>query len=208
MVENKVGYDVLMKVPPRDLARRLLDAGEEILTGDPAPRLEDVAQMVGASRASLYYYFAGRDDLLTFLLTAHAREGADLARERADDADPPPARLRAMIEAMGEYLGTHPGVCAGLLAATGGGRRMAELLAVNDTLVAAPLRAVVGEGVASGLLAGDPADPTGVADAVNTVMGGLLFGVLGRASSGGDPADARFQRHLVDQIMRGLPPPP
>jgi TetR/AcrR family transcriptional regulator len=197
-----------MKVPPPDLARRLLDAGEEILTGDPAPRLEDIAQMVGASRASLYYYFAGRDDLLAFLLTAHARAGADLARARAADADLPPARLRAMIEAMAEYLGAHPGVCAGLLAATGGGRRMAEVLAVNDTLVAAPLRAVVDEGVASGLLeAGDPTDPTGVADTVNTMMGGLLFGVLGRTSSGGDPADARFQRHLVDQIMRGPAPP-
>jgi len=96
-----------MKVPPPDLARRLLDASEGILTGDPAPRLEDVARMVGASRASLYYYFAGRDDLLAFLLTAHAREGADRAQARADDAEPPPARLRTMIETLAEYLGAH-----------------------------------------------------------------------------------------------------
>jgi len=197
-----------MKVPPPDLARRLLDASEGILTGDPAPRLEDVARMVGASRASLYYYFAGRDDLLAFLLTAHAREGADRAQARADDAEPPPARLRTMIETLAEYLGAHPGVCAGLLAATGSGRRMAEVLAVNDTWVAAPLRAVVAEGVAGDLfVAGDPADPAGVADSVNAALGGLLLGVLGRASSGADPADASFQRHLVDQIMRGLAPP-
>src|SRR4051812_11163853 len=198
-----------MKVPPPDLARRLLDESEGILTGDPAPRLEDVARTVGASRASLYYYFAGRDDLLAFLLTAHAREGSDLARARADATESPLARLRTMIEALAEYLGGHPGVCAGLLAATGSGRRMAEVLAVNDTWVAAPLRAVVAEGVARGLIAaGDPADPAGVTDTVNAALGGLLLGVLGRASAGGDPADAGFQRHLVDQIMRGLAPPP
>jgi AcrR family transcriptional regulator len=28
---------------------------------------------VGASRATLYYYFAGRDDLLAFLLTEQTR---------------------------------------------------------------------------------------------------------------------------------------
>ena len=43
-----------MKTPPPDLAERLLDVSEQILRSDPAPRLEDVARMVGASRAALY----------------------------------------------------------------------------------------------------------------------------------------------------------
>lgn len=205
MVENKFGIVVGMKSPPPDLARKLLDAGEEILTADPAPRLEDIARSIGTSRASLYYYFAGRDDLLAFLLTAHAREGADLARARAVDSVSPPDRLRSMIEAMAEYLGTYPGVCRGLLAATGGGASMAEVLAVNDALIAAPLRTVVTSGVAEGLLVvGDPADPMAVADTVNAVLGGLLFGILGRVFSGGDPTDIQFRRNLVEQILRGV----
>jgi TetR/AcrR family transcriptional regulator len=145
---------------------------------------------------------------LAYLLTAHAREGAELAQASVVASDPPAVRLRAMIEALADYLGGHPGVCSGLLAATGGGRGMSEVLAVNDTWVAAPLRAVVAEGVGDGLfVAGDPADPAGVADTVNAMLGGLLFGVLGRASSGGDPTDPTFRRHLVDQIERGLAPP-
>src|SRR6516165_7906425 len=169
-----------MKVPPPDLARRLVEAGEEILAGDPPPRLEDVAVTVGTSRASLYYYFSGRDDLLTFLLTSHAREGADRALARAKASDPPQTRLRAMLEALVEYLGAHPGVCTGMLAAAGGGTKMAEVLAVNDTWIAAPLRAVVAEGVASGaLMVGDLDEPSSIADAVNATLGGLLFGVLG-----------------------------
>lgn len=199
-----------MKVPPPDLARRLLEVGEEILTGDPPPRLEDVARLVGASRASLYYYFAGRDDLIAFLLVAHAREGATQAIARTDDADPPPARLRAMLEGLAGYLGTRPGICAGLLAAAGSGARMAEVLAVNDTWVAAPLRDVVAQAAAHRqILPGDPddlADRAAVADTVNAILGALLFGVLGRASSGGDPADPQFQRRLIDQIIRGLAP--
>ena len=197
-----------MKVPPPDLARRLLEASEGILTDDPAPRLEDVARTVGASRASMYYYFAGRDDLLAYVLTAHAREGAEHAQRSAAGADSAPTRLRAMLDALADYLGGHPGVCSGLLAATGGGRRMSEVLAVNDTWVAAPLRAVVAEGVADGqFVVGDPNDPSTVTDTVNAMLGGLLFGVLGRASSGGDPTDPTFRRHLVDQIERGLTTP-
>jgi AcrR family transcriptional regulator len=185
-----------------------VEASAEILAGDPAPRLEDVALTVGASRASLYYYFAGRDDLLTFLLTSHAREGADRALARADESDPPPLRLRAMLAALVEYLGAHPGVCTGMLAAAGGGTKMAEVLAVNDSWIAAPLRAVVAEGVESGALAvGTSGDPSAVADAVNAILGGLLFGVLGRASSGGEPADDEFQQRLVDQVVRGLTAP-
>ncbi|GAB3058372.1 hypothetical protein GCM10027053_20280 [Intrasporangium mesophilum] len=113
-----------------------------------------------------------------------------------------------MLGALVEYLGANPGVCAGMLAAAGGGTKMAEVLAVNDTWIAAPLRAVVAEGMESGALAvGDSGDPSAVADAVNAILGGLLFGVLGRASSGGDPTEGRFQQRLVDQVVRGLTTP-
>jgi len=113
-----------MKTPPADLAERLLDASEQVLYGDPPPRLEDVAQLVGASRATLYYYFSGRDDLLTFLLTAHARRGAETVRIAIGPDDPPDLRLRAMMAAMVKYLGHHPGMCAGLLTALGATGRM------------------------------------------------------------------------------------
>src|SRR5258708_3433766 len=107
-----------VKTPPADLAQRLLDVSEQVLDPGPALRLEDVARLVGASRATLYYSFSGRDDLLSFLLAEHARRGAEAVRAAVrGGGDGPEARLRAMVTALAGYLGGHPGTCAGLLGA-------------------------------------------------------------------------------------------
>lgn len=188
-----------MKTPPPDLARRLLDLSEQVLRSDPPSRLEDVARLVGASRATLYYYFSGRDDLLGFLLTAHAREGAEAVRAATDPADPPERRLWATVAALVDYLGHHPGTCAGLLGALGGSGGMSEVLQANDAWIAGPLRELLAEGVRSGAFAvGD------IADAANAVLGGLLLGVLGRSMTGSDPTDPDFQQQLTEQTVRGI----
>jgi TetR/AcrR family transcriptional regulator len=188
-----------MKTPPADLAERLLDASEQVLFGDPPPRLEDVARMVGASRATLYYYFSGRDDLLTFLLTAHARRGAEIVRNAVGPEDPHDLRLRTMVASMIEYLGHHPGMCAGLLAALGSTGRMSEVLQTNDTWIAAPLRELLAAGRKTGAFAIDD-----VADAANALLGAVLLGVLGRSMTGADTTDAAFQRRLTEQALRGV----
>ena len=188
-----------MKKPPADLATRLLDASEHVLHSDPPPRLEDVARLVGASRATMYYYFSGRDDLLAFLLTAHAEHGAQAVRDAVDPADPLPQRLRAMLRAMAGYLGHRPGICAGMLGALGAGVRMSQVLAANDTWIAGPLRALLTEGRGNGALAVDD-----VTDTANTIIGGLLLAVLGRSITGADTADPAFHQAITEQIVGGL----
>ncbi len=188
-----------MKTPPADLAKRLLDVSERVLHGDPPPRLEDVAALVGASRATMYYYFAGRDDLLTFLLTAHAQGGASAVREALDPiaGDPPEQRLRAMVAALARYLAERPGICAGLLGALGATGRMNEVLQANDLWIAGPLRQLLTECRTAGKVTAHNVD-----DAANAIMGALLLTVLGR---GPGRADARrFPDHLTDQILHGI----
>jgi AcrR family transcriptional regulator len=188
-----------VKTPPTDLAERLLEASEQVLFGDPPPRLEDVARLVGASRATLYYYFSGRDDLLAFLLTAHAKRGAETVRSAISPDDPPDLRLRAMVAAMVEYLGHHPGVCAGLLTALGATGRMSEVLQTNDTLIAAPLRELLTAGRQSGAFAID-----NVSDAANALLGAILLAVLGRSTSDADATDPAFQQQLTEQAVQGV----
>ncbi|MFC4111941.1 TetR/AcrR family transcriptional regulator [Nonomuraea zeae] len=186
-----------MKTPPPDLAGRLLEVGEQVLRTDPPPRLEDVALLVGASRATLYYYFSGRDDLLAFLLTAHVMRGAEAIRGAAEQGGGPEARLRAAVAAMIGYLGRHPGICAGLLSALGASGRMEEVLRANDTWIAGPVRELLDEGSRAGVFT------TGeVSDAANAILGAVLLGVLGRSSSAA--ADDAFCRCLTDQVVRGV----
>ncbi|MGP3959151.1 TetR/AcrR family transcriptional regulator [Nonomuraea sp. 3N208] len=188
-----------MKTPPPDLALRLLKVSEHILRTDPPPRLEDVAQLVDASRATLYYYFSGREDLLAFLLTAHAKHGAQAVRAAMKAGDPPEQRLRAMVGALAEYLGHHPGTCAGLLSALGASGRMSEALAANDTWIAGPLRDLLAEGRTSGAFTVDD-----TADAANALLGGILLAVLGRSTAETDPTDPAFRDQLAEQMIRGV----
>jgi TetR/AcrR family transcriptional regulator len=188
-----------VKNPPEDLAQRLLDVSEHVLRTDPPPRLQDIAPLVGASRATLYYYFSGREDLLAFLLTAHARQGAKAVQASMRADEPPESRLRAMVAALAEYLGNHPGTCAGLLGALGGNGRMSEILAANDTWIATPLRELLAEGRKAGIFAADD-----IGDAANAMLGALLLAVLGRSMAGADATDPSFQNHLTEQTIRGI----
>jgi TetR/AcrR family transcriptional regulator len=191
-----------VKSPPPDLARRLLDVSEPVLRTDPPPRLEDVANLVGASRATLYYYFSGRDDLLAFMLTAHAEAGAEAVRAAVNTDDPPEPRLHAMVAALIDYLARHPGICAGLLGAFGGTGRLNEVLHANDTWIAEPLRELLVDGQTAGVFTAADA-----ADTANSILGAILLGVLGRSMSGADPTDPRFQQQLTQQTIRGIRTP-
>lgn len=189
-----------MKNPPPDLAGRLLDVGEQVLRADPPLRLEDVARLVGASRASMYYYFSGRDDLLAFLLSEHTRRGAGAVAAAVTEADPPDVRLSATVDAMVGYLGAHPGLCAGLLGALGNAGRMGEVLKLHEEWITGPLRDLLADGRRTGAFS----VACDTADAANAVVGALLMAVLGRSLSGADPADGDFRRHLTTQITRGV----
>ena len=184
-----------MKSPSAELADRLMAVSEEFLGSDPPQRLEDVAAAIGASRASLYYYFSGREDLVTFLVTQHAQEaGAELAAA-LDPGHGPRERLGSGVAALLEFLASRPGLCSGLLGAMGASGRLPEALAITEQEVGGPLRELVRAACAG------HQDPQ---DATNAAMGAMLLAVLGRWATGQDPLDARFRESLTTQVTRGI----
>ena len=66
-----------MRRPPPKLVQRLVSASEEVLRPDQSLRLEDIATLIGSARATLYYHFSGRDDLVAFLLEENLRVAAE-----------------------------------------------------------------------------------------------------------------------------------
>jgi len=138
-----------VKTPPDDLADRLLGASELILAGSPPPRFDDIAERIGVARATLYYYFSGRDDLLSFVLTEHIRRGAAIIA--AADGGSPAERLRVTVAGLVRFLGENPELCPALLSAMGGAGRMREALAADwnaavETLAEARSLFVLGRG--------------------------------------------------------------
>ena len=98
-----------MRRPPPKLVQRLLSASEEVLRPDQALRLEDIAALIGSARATLYYHFSGRDDLVAFLLEEHLRAAAQTIELAVTTTQPPLAQLRSAITALAGFLGGSPG---------------------------------------------------------------------------------------------------
>ncbi|MCF6524803.1 TetR/AcrR family transcriptional regulator [Streptomyces sp. JJ36] len=196
-----------MRTPPPDLTDRLLNASAELLRTEDPPQLTEAARLVGVARATLYYYFAGREDLLAFILAAHVREGGQLMAAADDEALPAPDRLRAVLTAMCSYLGTRPFVCTGLLTAAGAGGRMHEVLAANDAVIGAHLRRILQEGLNAGTLGDTPQpslDATDIADAANAAMGAILLAVLGRAAATLNTTEPDFATKAAARVVDGL----
>lgn len=189
---------IRVKTPPSELARQLLDASDQILSPSSLMRFDDIAKLVGVSRAGLYYYFAGRNDLVSFVLHAHVTEGAAAIKDGDPGPDHPPFdRLRSALDAIIQYLSRRPAVCIGLLASVGEGDRLAEVLAANDAHIATPLRKLLELGIADGSLQSQSSH-----DAVNAIMGAILMTVIGRrdprATASADTAP------LIAQLLSGI----
>ena len=166
-----------MKTPPDELAGRLLGASELILAASPPARFDDIAERIGVARATLYYYFSGRDDLLSFVLSEHIRRGAQIIA--AATGDSATERLRVTVSGLVRFLGAHPELCPALLGAMGATGRMNEALEANEVSIAAPMRQIVADGMATGEFAGgDPADVT------SGLLGAILLQVVSRSVRG------------------------
>ena len=58
-----------MKRPPDDLVEKLLAVSDQLTGTDLNVSVDDIAKMANVPRATLYYYFAGKEDLLSFFLS-------------------------------------------------------------------------------------------------------------------------------------------
>ena len=189
-----------MRRPPPKLVQRLVSASEEVLRPDQALRLEDIAALIGSARATLYYHFSGRDDLVAFLLEEHLRAAAETIELAVTTTGPPPAaQLRSAVTALARFLGGQPGVCAGLLSFAGATGRLGTLMAAKDTALAAPLRKLLDEGATTGQFTISDSR-----DAASAILGAALIATLTRWEEGRDTQDPEFQQALTDQLVRSV----
>jgi TetR/AcrR family transcriptional regulator len=180
-----------VKTPPRALAQRLVSVSEEVLRPDRELRLEDVAALVDSKRATLYYYFSGRDDLIAFLLTEHLAAAAQAIEAASGQQATRVEQLRSAIAALVGFLGERPGVCAGLLSFAGAAGRMASVLADKDSLIAEPIRRILADG---------PFEVGNPRDAASAMLGAAMIATLERWYRG-EPVTPAFRRRLTEQIV-------
>jgi AcrR family transcriptional regulator len=185
-----------VKTPPAELTERLWEVADRALQHGSDLRVDDLSELTGIPRATLYYYFSGKDDIVAFLLAQQLERGTDRIAQAARTRGTAAERLAAVVRAMLDTMSEHPALCTRLMSTLSSAQLMSEV----DHTIMAPVRELLAEAAADGELAvTDPSIATlALVGAVSTIA-------MVRTMSGTyEPAEVASQ--LVPLLLDGLRP--
>src|SRR5690349_1427752 len=142
-----------MRKIPAKLASRLYDAAELIAErGLDGTKIDDIAEVTGIPKATIYYHLDGKNGVLEFLLgdiLEMISSAVGVAVSGPEDAR---TRLRAAMLAQLGVMLEHPYLCRALMGDLGRVARLPELaLAINGAFYQ-PIEQLLTEGVEDGSL--------------------------------------------------------
>ncbi len=188
-----------MKRPPQELADKLLAASQGFASTGADISIDDVARLADVPRATLYYYFAGRDDLVAFYMNAELTRIGDVVVKAAAGGGPVRLRLEAALTAVLFALTEHPMMCVELPTAIKQSGDFQEVMASMERVVLTPLRELLVEGHAAGEL--DVADP----HTTSVALMGAIHMVAMMEAVGMDTIDVEATAAtLAPQLVNGL----
>jgi len=189
-----------MKVPPPDLAERLWQVADRALRQGGDIRIDELAELSGVPRATLYYYFSGKDDVLAFLLAQQLERGTKAIAAAAQSRGGAAERLAAVLRAMLRTMAEHPALCTRLMGGMTNDAAGAQLMAEVERTLMAPVRDLLDAGRASGeLVVGDTTDTT------LSLVGAVAITAMVRTATNTFDPDQVAER-LVPQFLDGLRP--
>ena len=189
-----------MKQPPEDLVEKLLDASSQFGGTGLDISMDDVAQAADVPRATLYYYFSGRDDLINFYLT-HKLDTMATVMEKAVAAEGTVLeRLELLIRGTLTAMAAQPALCTELPEALRRARsNYSEVALKAEVVMRQPMRTLLVEGKANGELAISDVELT-----IDAVMGAVGQVSLIRLQMDGDLDADTVADALIPLILNGL----
>ena len=189
-----------MKQPPEDLAEKLLAASSQFGGTGLDVSMDDVAQAADVPRATLYYYFSGRDDLVNFYLT-HKLDSMSAVMEKAVASEGTVIeRLELLVRGMLAAMAAQPALCTELPEALRRAQNnFSEVALKAEVVMRQPMRTLLVEGKANGELA-----ISDVELAIDAVMGAMSQVSLVRLQKHGTLDADAIGDDLVPLILNGL----
>lgn len=189
-----------MKKLPQDISEKLVRAVDELPHGSGLEvSIDDAAKITGVPRATLYYYFSGKDDLTQFFLNdlmdrtriaiEKAAAGEGTAEERLI------AIMRSLVGAFAEF----PRMCLEMPSAFKATDDHAEFLGNIDRTVMTPLRDALQQGADAGEFRVADVDV-----AAHVITGALHQVSIVRLILTGDLDADEVSNLVVPQLMQGL----
>ncbi len=194
----------MRKLPAR-LASRLYDAAELIAErGLDGTRIDDIAEVTGIPKATLYYHLDGKNGVLEFLLNDMLDLVAGAVGVAVAGPEDARTRIRAVVVAQLRVMLEHPSLCRALMGDLGRVARLPELAPRVHTAFFEPIEQLLVDGAADGSLR-PVTDPGTVA---MSIFGAITIAGLGVAVEGphDDPsANAeRLAAAISELILEGL----
>jgi AcrR family transcriptional regulator len=193
-----------MRTVPDQISGRLEPAATVFANrGFDHTRIEDLAEATGIPRATLYYYFAGKEEILGFLLRRMLSLVADAVAAASAGPGTARDRLTGVVRAYLGVMAEHPDCHRALAADIGRAGRIPELALSVQQGFHQPVRALLAEGEADGSLRRCD-DPETTASAVYgaVLLAGLHFLVADNCL---DPD--RVAPQVSDLLLAGLAAP-
>jgi TetR/AcrR family transcriptional regulator len=190
---DNLDEDSKMRVVPEGIAERMEAAARVFADhGFDQTRIEDLAEATGIPRATLYYYFAGKEDILAWLLRRMLADVTDAVAVAVAGEGTARDRLEAVVRAKVEVMAQHPAICRALIADLGRAGRIPDISAAIQTAFHHPVRHLLAEGEADGTLR-RVGDPETVASAV--------YGAITTAANHYLVADNRLDTDRVTTVV-------
>ncbi|HVM39643.1 MAG TPA: TetR/AcrR family transcriptional regulator [Acidimicrobiia bacterium] len=185
---------------PASISEKLPKAAELFAErGFEATRMEDVVEITGVPKATLYYHFEGKEALLVALLSDLLDALAAAVGEALDQRGTALDRLTGAVRAQLEVMAAHPVECQVLLAELGRVGRMPDIAAAVSAAFHEPVQKLLADGRADGSLR--KVDEETAASAVFGAV--TMTGLHSLVLTGGIDVD-RVARTVVALVREGL----
>jgi TetR/AcrR family transcriptional regulator len=186
-----------MRNVPADIAHKLVTATGSLSANFDELRMEDIASASGVPRATLYYHFASKEDILAFLHDALLE--AFRQNVRVPETGDPRSRLTELVRRQLTHIAGHPAVTQLLVLNLGKLGKFSELAVSSAHPIVEPFRQILADGIASGDIRPIDIDTVavGLSDAVHTI------GLRTALANGLDDATDLAER-FVDVLWNGI----
>lgn len=190
-----------MRATPRWLTEsEAAVAGVFARLGFDGTRMEDLAEATGVPRATLYYHFSGKDEVLTWLMRSTVTELSTAVAAAAAEPGPARHRLEQVVRALLGLMGRLPEACRVLIANLEQAGRLAEIAEALIGAFHAPVITLLVEGAADGSVR-PVADPLRVTSAI---FGAVIIAGLQSLVVEDTFAEDALGAAVLDLIFAGL----
>ena len=186
---------------PEDRAAKLIEASEQLSGTNLDISIDDIAQLAGIPRATLYYYFSGKDDLIGFFLSDKLSRASVAVQKAINSEGSVVERLEKTLTSVMEVMAAHPTLCTEMPVAIKESGKYADVVNGAERTMLAPLRKLLIEGKATGELAIPDVNTAAIA-----LMGAVNMVAMFQLVQTGTLDVEKTNKVLIPQLIQGLLP--